>query len=415
VSGYGLADVARFWRSPPSGNDLIVDFADGGRIILSDALATDNIGVDSIEFDDAIIVTTDSLRAQILLALNNDADGSIWGFASNDTLAGGKGTDTLSGGLGDDVYRYAKGDGFDAIEDNGAGFDRIIIEGYASSEVMASALYRDDDGIVLRFAGSHGDELIINNLLGSDAADQIEEIEFADGVIWTRQSIVDLLGNSAPATQSDGFESVVQGRQIRIDPARILANDFDADNDPLSIISVTATIGGTVEIAPDGKILFTAAADFTGLTSFSYTVSDGRNGFATDIVRVRVRPVASASDDSGFVLDEDGTFILRQSVLLANDADGDQLRISQALGAQNGIVSLASNGDITFTPVANYNGTASFRYIANTPEGAVTEAKATLTVRPVNDGPTARNDELNLVTNENQSFTFDPVRSLYLR
>ena len=62
-------------------------------------------------------------------------------------------------------------------------------------------------------------------------------------------------------------------------------------------------------------------------------------------------------------------------------------------------MSLASNGQITFTPDADFNGTDTFTYVANTPEGGRAEATVTVEVTPVNDAPDAR-DNSGFVTDE---------------
>jgi hypothetical protein len=45
--------------------------------------------------------------------------------------------------------------------------------------------------------------------------------------------------------------------------------------------------------------------------------------------------------------------------LLSNDLDGDRMVVGQVFGAVGGCVALSSNGDISFTPAANFNGEAS--------------------------------------------------------
>lgn len=61
---------------------------------------------------------------------------------------------------------------------------------------------------------------------------------------------------------------------------------------------------------------------------------------------------------------EDTPIVLTQASLLANDSDvdGDILSISAVANAVGGTVSLDENGNIVFTPTANYNGAATFDY-----------------------------------------------------
>ncbi len=67
----------------------------------------------------------------------------------------------------------------------------------------------------------------------------------------------------------------------------VLANDSDADGDPLSITMVSKPAYGTTAVSA-GKVLFTPSRNFFGTTSFSYSIADGKGGAATAQVTVRV-------------------------------------------------------------------------------------------------------------------------------
>jgi hypothetical protein len=71
----------------------------------------------------------------------------------------------------------------------------------------------------------------------------------------------------------------------------MLAIDFDADGDSLSILSVGEAVGGEVSLA-DGVATFTPQAGFTGAATFAYTISDGNGGEDTGLVTVNVAPAA---------------------------------------------------------------------------------------------------------------------------
>ncbi|MCQ4349136.1 cadherin-like domain-containing protein [Pseudomonas stutzeri] len=58
--------------------------------------------------------------------------------------------------------------------------------------------------------------------------------------------------------------------------ADLLGNDSDVDGDTLSIASVTSGTGGTAVLNADGTVTFTPDADFNGVATFSYTVTDWR-------------------------------------------------------------------------------------------------------------------------------------------
>ena len=82
-----------------------------------------------------------------------------------------------------------------------------------------------------------------------------------------------------------------------------------------------------------------------------------------------------------------GTFF----TLSASDADGDPLTVTPATltTAQGGTVVLLENGDFTYTPAENFNGTDSFNYTLDDGNGGTAVGNVSLTVNPVNDAPVA--------------------------
>jgi hypothetical protein len=63
----------------------------------------------------------------------------------------------------------------------------------------------------------------------------------------------------------------------------VLANDTDANNDPLTITAVTQGTAGTVAITGT-TVTYTPSDDFSAVDSFTYTISDGRGGSDTATV-----------------------------------------------------------------------------------------------------------------------------------
>ncbi|HWV16412.1 MAG TPA: Ig-like domain-containing protein, partial [Cellvibrio sp.] len=104
-------------------------------------------------------------------------------------------------------------------------------------------------------------------------------------------------------------------------------------------------------------------------------------------------PVAVA--DSGFSTNEDSALTLTPNQLLINDtdADNDSLTIISVQNATHGTVALV-NGNIVFTPTANYNGPASFTYTISDGHGGTSTASVSLNVAPVNDIPVTANQSL---------------------
>ncbi|MCE9560704.1 MAG: cellulose binding domain-containing protein [Planctomycetes bacterium] len=68
----------------------------------------------------------------------------------------------------------------------------------------------------------------------------------------------------------------------------VLANDTDPDGDPISVTAVGTAAHGTVVRNTDGTITYTPTTGYTGLDTFTYSISDGRGGTASGSVTVTI-------------------------------------------------------------------------------------------------------------------------------
>ncbi|MCB1491629.1 MAG: tandem-95 repeat protein, partial [Rhodobiaceae bacterium] len=379
-------------RSPANGDDLVLRFTGPtDRLHLADTLGGSAAGIEFIEFADGVVWTLSQMRAAVLDYAGTSGDERIRGFDSSDILEGRAGDDWMIGGLGGDTYRFRKGDGHDTIDDQSqSANDRLELTNLSSLEASVTRLYKGSDTVVMRFASSD-DTITLRGLLATDGSG-VEEIAFSDGVTWTRSEVLALLDNRAPVAVEDGIFTARRAEPLVLSPTQLLRNDFDPDGAALQIISVDGGEHGSAQIDGNGNIVFTGAEGFVGSTTFTYSVTDGQNGIATGTVSIRVVPPANAKDDFDFEVEEDGFLTIESLRLLSNDEQGDQMIVSQVFDAVGGAVNLASNGEISFTPAANFNGLASFKYAANTPEGGRAEATVYINVLPVNDLPVAGDD-----------------------
>ncbi|HXF87620.1 MAG TPA: Ig-like domain-containing protein, partial [Xanthobacteraceae bacterium] len=71
----------------------------------------------------------------------------------------------------------------------------------------------------------------------------------------------------------------------------VLGNDTDVEGDTLVIEGTPTALNGTVTVNPDGTLNYTPNADFFGLDTITYVVSDGNGGSDTGEVAVTVNPV----------------------------------------------------------------------------------------------------------------------------
>ncbi len=94
------------------------------------------------------------------------------------------------------------------------------------------------------------------------------------------------------------------------------------------------------------------------------------------------------------------------SALLANDSDveGDTLTLTGVSNALGGSVILGGNGDVVFTPSADFNGAASFDYTVSDGAGGLTTQTVMVNVAAVNDAVVV-SGTVALATNEDIALT----------
>ncbi|MGZ8784179.1 MAG: Ig-like domain-containing protein, partial [Acidimicrobiia bacterium] len=172
----------------------------------------------------------------------------------------------------------------------------------------------------------------------------------------------------------------------------VLDNDTDADPDTLSVSGFTNGAHGTV-VNRSIKVTYTPAAGWTGVDTFTYTVSDGNGGFDSGTVTVTVTAVPNqppAANDDSMVTDEDVALTIP---VLANDSDpdGDAITVSAVNEGAHGAVTKTATS-ITYTPDGDWSGIDSFSYSITDGHGGWATAAVVITVKPVNDPPLARDD-----------------------
>ncbi|MDX1419384.1 MAG: Ig-like domain-containing protein [Rubricoccaceae bacterium] len=101
--------------------------------------------------------------------------------------------------------------------------------------------------------------------------------------VATIQLVVQSEVNQAPEAIDDVAQTVT-GVPVRID---VLANDTDANGDPLSLVDLGSPESGTATIVGD-EAEYLPAIGFVGIDAFTYVVGDGRGGTDEGSVSVTV-------------------------------------------------------------------------------------------------------------------------------
>ncbi|MBB2494787.1 retention module-containing protein, partial [Aquipseudomonas ullengensis] len=181
----------------------------------------------------------------------------------------------------------------------------------------------------------------------------------------------------------------------------VLANDSDADGDPLTATLVTGPTNGSLTLNANGTFSYTHNGSETTSDSFTYKVNDGSVDGNTVTVNIGVTPVndAPVANDDFYTINEDQTLVLplplNELVTNDTDADGDSLRAYMISGASNGSFSVVGS-NVVFTPTPGFSGAASFTYGIYDGKGGTSTATVHITVNPVNDAPVAVTDSISV-------------------
>jgi hypothetical protein len=135
-----------------------------------------------------------------------------------------------------------------------------------------------------------GNELIYTPDLGFDGVDTFT-YTVSDGRGGTDTATVFVAVapvNDAPVAQDDSA-STVAGDPVAVP---VLNNDSDPDGDPLTIASVSQPTHGSVLIAGT-DLTYTPASDFTGVDTFSYTITDTYGASYTATVTIGIDPLVA--------------------------------------------------------------------------------------------------------------------------
>ena len=147
----------------------------------------------------------------------------------------------------------------------------------------------------------------------------------------------------------------------------VLINDGDVDGDTLTASPLTDVLtseGGLVTLHQDGSFIYMPASGFSGVDTFTYSMSDGNGGTATATVSITVHDIADPQDDlfsgdegtsiAGDVILNDGTVTAGSSVVVVD-------------GPANGTLTLNTDGTFNYLPNDGFCGEDSFSYAINGP------------------------------------------------
>ncbi|MBU0917013.1 MAG: tandem-95 repeat protein, partial [Gammaproteobacteria bacterium] len=170
----------------------------------------------------------------------------------------------------------------------------------------------------------------------------------------------------------------------------------DADGDALTFAKGSNPAHGTVVVNADGTWTYTPSKDYNGSDSFTITVSDGKGGTATSTVNIGVTPANDPPkfDDPSNPNYDPVTSNYKATTpedtpvsgtVKAKDADGDALTFAKGSNPAHGTVTVDANGNWTYTPSKDYNGSDSFTITVSDGKGGTATSTVNIGVTPAND------------------------------
>ncbi len=191
-----------------------------------------------------------------------------------------------------------------------------------------------------------------------------------DGVSVSDPTTVLLVINTIPVAQDDEYSLEEDLPLTASSTEGVLANDIDAEFDPLTVQLIETTEHGELSLAEDGSFVYTPAENYSGPDRFTYQVTDGEDTSALATVTLDVRSVndvPSAVEDVYFALADQTIQVPASQGLLVNDSDVEQepLTCQLVAGPEQGSLHLAPDGSFSYTPPDGFTGTARFTYQAD--------------------------------------------------
>ncbi len=174
--------------------------------------------------------------------------------------------------------------------------------------------------------------------------------------------------NTAPVARNDNF-TIAKNSTLNAVGANVLANDSDADGQPLTAELVNAPNNGVLTLHASGSFSYAPLNEFTGGDSFQYRASDG---LTSSVATVTLTVTGTALPNSPPVPQPDEYVAVKNTTLTINaaagvlandtDVDGQVLSVVQYGWPSRGEVVLYADGSFTYTPTNDFTGTDSFRY-----------------------------------------------------
>jgi VCBS repeat-containing protein len=212
-------------------------------------------------------------------------------------------------------------------------------------------------------------------------------------------------GSVGPIAVDDAYEARA-GQTLSVNPAGVLANDFDSAGQPLTALLDAGTKHGTVSLANDGSFTYTPDPGYNGTDKFTYKAADHTQLSNDATVTLTVLPINQPPTIDKIapvtILEDAPKQTVKLTGITPGPSTAGQTITITASSSNPGLIpnptvsysSPASTGTISFTPLPGTIGTAVITVTLTNSGGTVaggsntTTVTFTVAVTPVNHPPT---------------------------
>ncbi|MGL5009143.1 MAG: tandem-95 repeat protein, partial [Paracoccaceae bacterium] len=301
-------------------------------------------------------------------------------------------TDTLGAVSADPALVVVNVDGRPEIVDAIA--DNLVMTSATTFDIPVATLLANDfvaPGNTLRFAAftqpGVGDLQIVATPIDASALSGLAQV---DGATWSA-SISG--GGAAPSWLSINATTGQINARLPLDYQGTLSFDVTRTNPDNT--SQAATFSQVLDGTMGAVLRYTLDSDTATGTSFRYTITNDNDEVSSSTVNIAFNRNLKANDDTLTTV-EDTPLVINIADLLANDVDtdGDTISFVSLANVTNG-TAIVANGQITFTPAANFDGRAGFDYTITDGNGRTDVANVRIDVTPDNAAPVLGRDVFN--------------------
>jgi VCBS repeat-containing protein len=188
--------------------------------------------------------------------------------------------------------------------------------------------------------------------------------------------------NHVPVANPDNYSTGLNS-PLNIAAPGVLANDTDADHNPLRALLYASVAHGSLSLNTNGAFLYTPANGYAGFDHFPYRAADG-----TATSSVAIVTIAVGSFNNAPVANDDDYTVARNRTLTGNiltndtDAQNDPLSALLVTEPAHGALRLNAEGSFEYVPDHSFSGTDMFTYRATDGALASNLGVVTITVTP---------------------------------